>query len=111
MRPQKLLLLALAGVPLTSGFVGKFVIFSAALADGMAPLVVVALIASAVAAFFYLRVIVLMYFSEPAPDGPTVSVPGVFTTTAITLGVIVTLVLGVWPAAVLSWAGGGGFAL
>ena len=105
------LLLALAGVPLTSGFVGKFVIFSAALADGMAPLVVVALIASAVAAFFYLRVIVLMYFSEPAPDGPTVSVPGVFTTTAITLGVIVTLVLGVWPAAVLSWAGGGGFAL
>ncbi|HWE88975.1 MAG TPA: NADH-quinone oxidoreductase subunit NuoN [Pseudonocardiaceae bacterium] len=105
------LLLALAGIPLTSGFVGKFVVFSAALADGMAPLVVVALIASAVAAFFYLRVIVLMYFSEPVADGPTVSVPGPFTTTAITLGVIVTLVLGVWPAVVLGWAGGGGFAL
>ena len=60
--------------------------FSAALADGMAPLVVVALVASAVAAFFYLRVVVLMYFSEPAIDGPTVSVPGAFTTAAITLG-------------------------
>jgi NADH-quinone oxidoreductase subunit N len=104
------LLLALAGIPLTSGFVGKFVVFSAALADGMAPLVVVALVFSAVAAFFYLRVIVLMYFSEPAADGPTVTVPGAFTTTAITLGVIVTLVLGLIPSFALNWAGAGGFA-
>ncbi|WET80163.1 NADH-quinone oxidoreductase subunit NuoN [Amycolatopsis sp. QT-25] len=105
------LLLALAGIPLTSGFVGKFVVFSAALSDGMAPLVVVALVFSAVAAFFYLRVIVLMYFSEPASDGPTVTVPGAFTTTAITLGVLVTLVLGLIPAFALDWAGSGGFAL
>jgi NADH-quinone oxidoreductase subunit N len=105
------LLLALAGIPLTSGFVGKFVVFSAAMNDGMGPLVVVALIASTVAASFYLRVIVLMYFSEPAADGPTVSVPGVFTTAAISLGVLVTLLLGVWPSLVLDWAGGGGFAL
>nr|WP_020662887.1 NADH-quinone oxidoreductase subunit NuoN [Amycolatopsis benzoatilytica] len=104
------LLLALAGIPLTSGFVGKFVVFSAALSDGMAPLVVVALVFSAVAAFFYLRVVVLMYFSEPAADGPTVTVPGGFTTAAITLGVIVTLVLGVLPAFALNWAGAGGFA-
>lgn len=105
------LLLALAGIPLTSGFVGKFVVFSAALRDGMAPLVVIALVASAVAAFFYLRVIVLMYFSEPAPDGPTVSVPGVLTTTAIALGVLVTLVLGVVPSIGLDWAETTGFAL
>ena len=103
------LLLALAGIPLTSGFTGKFAVFSAALADGMAPLVVIALIASAVAAFFYLRVIVLMYFSEPAADGPTVTVPGAFTTAAITLGVLITLLLGVAPALALSWAGGGPF--
>jgi NADH-quinone oxidoreductase subunit N len=103
------LLFALAGIPLTSGFVGKFVVFQAALADGMAPLVVVALVASAVAAFFYLRVIVLMYFSEPAADGPTVSVPGAFTTAAITLGVVVTLLLGVLPTLALDWAGVGGF--
>jgi NADH-quinone oxidoreductase subunit N len=105
------LLLALAGIPLTSGFVGKFVVFSAALSDGMAPLVVIALVASAIAAFFYLRVIVLMYFSEPAADGPTVTVPGVFTTAAITLGVLVTLLLGVVPAFALDWAGAGGFAM
>jgi NADH-quinone oxidoreductase subunit N len=104
------LLLALAGIPLTSGFIGKFVVFSAALSDGMAPLVVVALVASAVAAFFYMRVIVLMYFSEPAADGPTVTLPGAFTTTAIAIGVIVTLVLGIAPSFALGWAGGGGFA-
>ena len=50
------LLLALAGIPLTSGFTAKFAVFAAAIGDGMAPLVVIALVASAVAAFFYLRV-------------------------------------------------------
>jgi NADH-quinone oxidoreductase subunit N len=99
-------MLALAGIPLTSGFTAKFAVFAAALADGMAPLVIVALVVSAVAAFFYLRLIVLMYFSEPAADGPTVSVPGPFTTVAITLGVVVTLLLGIVPTAVLGWADG-----
>jgi NADH-quinone oxidoreductase subunit N len=103
------LLFALAGIPLTSGFTGKFAVFSAALADGMAPLVVVALVASAVAAFFYVRVVVLMYFSEPAADGPTVTVPGAFTTAAITLGVIVTLLLGIAPTLALEWASAGPF--
>ena len=103
------LLLALAGIPLTSGFIGKFVVFSAAVSNGMAPLVVIALVASAVAAFFYLRVIVLMYFSEPAADGPSVTVPGAFTTAAITLGVVVTLLLGVAPAFALDWANAGNF--
>ncbi|MFR9806187.1 NADH-quinone oxidoreductase subunit NuoN [Pseudonocardia sp. RS010] len=102
------LLLGLAGIPLTSGFTAKFAVFSAALGDGMAPLVVIALVASAVAAFFYLRVIVLMYFSETPEDGPTVTVPGAFTTVAVTLGVVVTLLLGVVPTLVLGWAGAGG---
>ena len=103
------LLLALAGIPLTSGFTAKFAVFAAALADGMAPLVIVALVASAIAAFFYLRLIVLMYFSEPAPDGPTVSVPGPFTTIAVTLAVLVTLLLGIVPTAALGWAAAGPF--
>ncbi|MGH3565827.1 MAG: NADH-quinone oxidoreductase subunit NuoN [Pseudonocardia sp.] len=103
------LLLALAGIPLTSGFTAKFAVFSAALGDGMAPLVVIALVASAIAAFFYVRVIVLMYFSEPAADGPTVTVPGAFTTAAITLGMIVTLLLGIVPTLALDWAAGGSF--
>ena len=103
------LLLALAGIPLTSGFTAKFALFSAAAADGMVPLVVIALVASAVAAFFYLRVVVLMWFSEPADDGPTVVVPGAFTTVAITLGTLATLVLGILPTPVLEWAASGAF--
>ena len=104
------LLLALAGIPLTSGFTAKFAVFAAGVGDGMTPLVVIALVASAVAAFFYLRVIVLMYFSEPAADGPDVIVPGAFTTAAITLGVLLTLLLGIAPSLALGWASGGGFA-
>ena len=78
-----LFLLALAGIPLTSGFTGKFAVFRAAIEDGAWPLVVVAVLASAVAAFFYLRVIVLMYFSPPAEDGPTDGVPGLPTTVVL----------------------------
>ena len=97
-------LLALAGVPLTSGFTAKFAVFSAGLGDGEAPLVIVGLVCSAIAAFFYLRVIVLMYFSEPASDGPSVSLPGPLTTASITVGVLVTLLLGVVPTVALGWA-------
>jgi NADH-quinone oxidoreductase subunit N len=105
------LLLALAGLPLTSGFVGKFVIFSAAMSNGLQPLVVIALVMSAVAAFFYLRVIVLMYFSEPAADGPTVTLPGPLTAWGIVGGVLATLVLGIAPGFLLDLASGGTFAL
>jgi NADH-quinone oxidoreductase subunit N len=75
----------------------------------MAPLVVIALVFSAVAAFFYIRVIVLMYFSERPRTGPAVTVPGAFTTAAITLGVLITLLLGSFPTLALGWAGAGGF--
>jgi NADH-quinone oxidoreductase subunit N len=90
-------LLAFAGIPLTSGFTGKFAVFKAAAEGGAAPLVVVGVISSAIAAFFYIRVIVLMFFSEPRPEGPTVAVPSPLTTAAIGVGVAVTVVLGVAP--------------
>ncbi|WP_372454236.1 NADH-quinone oxidoreductase subunit NuoN [Streptomyces tardus] len=90
-------LLAFAGIPLTSGFVGKFAVFAAAAEGGAAPLVVVGVLSSAIAAFFYVKIIVLMFFSEPAPDGPTVAIPSVLTTGAIAIGVVVTLVLGIMP--------------
>ena len=97
-------LLALAGIPLTSGFIGKFAVFRAAIETGAWPLVVVALVASAIAAFYYLRIIVLMYFSPAAPDGPTVGVPGLPTTIVLAVTVSATLVLGVVPGAVLDLA-------
>ncbi|MER5767805.1 NADH-quinone oxidoreductase subunit NuoN [Streptomyces sp. NPDC001985] len=101
-------LLAFAGIPLTSGFSGKFAVFKAAAEGGAGALVVVGVISSAIAAFFYIRVIVLMFFSEPKPDGPTVAVPSVMTKTAIAVGVAVTLVLGVAPQYFLDLAGQAG---
>jgi NADH-quinone oxidoreductase subunit N len=59
-----LFLLSLAGVPLTAGFVGKLVVFGAAVEAGYAWLVVVGVLTSAIAAFFYLRVMVSMYMEE-----------------------------------------------
>ncbi|MGW7464821.1 NADH-quinone oxidoreductase subunit NuoN [Streptomyces xantholiticus] len=90
-------LLSFAGIPLTSGFAGKFAVFKAAADGGAAALVVVGVISSAIAAFFYIRVIVLMFFSEPRPEGPTVAVPSPLTMTTIGVGVAVTLVLGLAP--------------
>ncbi|SCX46683.1 NADH-quinone oxidoreductase subunit N [Klenkia marina] len=98
------LLLALAGIPLTSGFTGKFAVFRAATEVGAWPLVVVALVTSAVAGYFYLRLVVLMYFSEPAEDGPSVGVPGLPTTIVLAVTVTATLVLGVVPGSVLDLA-------
>jgi NADH-quinone oxidoreductase subunit N len=101
---MSLFLLALAGIPLTAGFTAKFAVFRAAIEEGAWPLVLVALLASAVAAFFYLRVIVLMYFSSPAADGPTVGVPGVPTTVVLAVTATATLALGIVPGSVLGLA-------
>jgi NADH-quinone oxidoreductase subunit N len=98
-------LAAFAGIPLTSGFTAKFAVFNAAATAGTGWLVVVGVVASAIAAFFYFRVVVLMFFSAPAPEGPTVVVPSPLTTLTISLGVGVTLLLGVWPSQVLDLAG------
>jgi len=99
-----LFLLAFAGIPLTSGFTGKFAVFQAAIASGETALVIVGVLASAIAAFFYVRVIVLMFFSDPVPDGPEVVVPNVFSGAAVGLGVAATIVFGIVPEPLLSLA-------
>jgi len=99
-----LFLLGFAGIPLTSGFTGKFAVFQAAIGAGETPLVIVGVLSSAIAAFFYVRVIVLMFFSEPVPDGPEVIVPSLFTGTAVGLGVVATVLLGIVPQPVLDLA-------
>jgi len=97
-------LLAMAGIPLTSGFVGKWTVFSAALSADAWPVVVVAILTSIVAAFFYVRVIVLMYFSDPVGDGPSVTHPSVLTATAVAICAGATLLLGVLPGPLLDLA-------
>ena len=100
-----LFLLAFAGIPLTSGFTGKFAVFTAGIAGGATPVVIIGLVASAVAAFFYVRVIVLMFFNEPtADDSVSVAVPSGFTTLAITISVALTLVIGLVPQLILDLA-------
>ncbi|OUS95973.1 NADH-quinone oxidoreductase subunit NuoN [Rhodococcus sp. NCIMB 12038] len=99
-----LFLLAFAGIPLTSGFVSKFAVFQAAIEGGAVPLVLVGVVSSAIAAFFYVRVIVLMFFSEPQSDAPTIVVPSMFTAAAIAVGVVVTVVLGILPQGALELA-------
>lgn len=97
-------LLAFAGIPLTSGFTGKFAVFRAAADGGAVPLVIVGVLSSAIAAFFYVRVIVVMFFSEPEPDAPSV-VTSATTATAVALGLAATVVLGVLPQPMLDLAG------
>jgi NADH-quinone oxidoreductase subunit N len=99
-----LFLLAFAGIPLTSGFVSKFAVFKAAGEGGAIPLVVVGVVASAIAAYFYVRVIVLMFFTEPPADAPDVVVPSGLTTAAITVTAAVTLALGALPQPLLDLA-------
>jgi NADH-quinone oxidoreductase subunit N len=90
-------LFALAGIPLTSGFTAKFAVFEAAVEGRATPLVIVGVLASAVAAFFYARVIVLMFFQEPVEDGPVVTLPSGPAAAALGLAVAVTVLLGVVP--------------
>jgi NADH-quinone oxidoreductase subunit N len=107
-------LLSLAGIPPTAGFIAKVGVFSAAIDAGNWPLVMVAVVASVAAAFFYLRVIVFMYMVVPetAADGEVVASPGSMPNAAAVVLAVGTLVLGVFPgllsgileqASVLRW--------
>ncbi len=97
-------LLAFAGIPFTSIFIGKFAIFQAALNAGAPALVIVAVLASALAAFFYLRVVVVMFFSDPLPDGPTIAHPSIAVKTALAVAAFATVALGIAPSLLLHLA-------
>ena len=96
-----LVLLAFAGIPLTSGFVSKFAVFKAAGQGGAIPLVMVGVLASAIAAYFYVRVIVLMFFTDPPDDAPEVAPPSSLAIAAIGLTAFITFALGALPQPLL----------
>ena len=92
-----LLLLSLVGIPPLAGFVGKFYLFGAAVRAGFVWLTVLGVLNSAVAAYYYLRVIVTMYMQEP--DGQSASVaPSFAGGLALTIAVIGVVLLGLMPA-------------
>jgi len=93
-----LFLLSFAGIPLTSGFVGKFSIFSAAYESGNIYLVVAGVLSSAIAVFFYLRVILMLFFVDSKTDSISVVIPSILTRISISICALVTIILGIAPS-------------
>jgi NADH-quinone oxidoreductase subunit N len=97
-------LLSLIGVPLTAGFFGKFYIFKAALDANLTWLTVLGLLNSAVAAYYYLRVLVVMYFKDPGDSVENLEPAGIGLKIAVYASALGTLVLGIFPGWVLDIA-------
>ncbi|HEY7626047.1 MAG TPA: NADH-quinone oxidoreductase subunit N [Ilumatobacteraceae bacterium] len=94
------LLLAQAGVPLTSGFVAKFGVIQAAVEEHSYAIAIIAMVASVIAAFVYLRIMVSMWVTDPEPGDESVEAIRVplWTTVALTVSVGFTLAIGFFPA-------------
>jgi len=97
-------LLSLIGIPITGGFIAKFYVFSAALQSNMVGLVIFGVLNSGVAAYYYLRLIVVMYMREPRGEIPVSAVPAGMGA-AMALSLAATIYLGVLPGPVLNYAG------
>lgn len=93
-----LFLLSFAGIPLTSGFVGKFSIFSAAYESGNIYLVVAGVLSSAIAVFFYLRVMLMLFFTDSTNDSISVVIPSILTRISISICALITIILGIAPS-------------
>ncbi len=97
-----LFLLSLTGFPPTAGFVAKFVVILSAVRAGHVALAVLAVACSVISAFVYMRVAVYMFMresEEPAPSRWPVAVSA-----ALTVAALVTLIGGISPATLMSWA-------
>jgi NADH-quinone oxidoreductase subunit N len=97
-------LLSLIGVPLTAGFFGKFYIFKAALDANLIWLSVLGLLNSAVAAYYYLRILVVMYMHEPGESTVTLQPLGAGITATLWAAAAGTLILGIFPSLILNFA-------
>lgn len=93
---------SLTGIPPTAGFIGKFYLFMSAIKAGYTWLAVVAVIFSAISAYFYLRVVMLMYMKEPKTEvSLSTSMPAGI---AIAVTVIAVLILGIFPSGIIEFA-------
>jgi NADH-quinone oxidoreductase subunit N len=99
-------MLALAGIPPTAGFMGKLYLFAAAVEAGYVVLTVIAVIMSAVSLYYYFRIVVQMYLrdGEEAGATPAELLRDRWTEVMIGVCVLVTLIVGVYPAPVVGWA-------
>jgi NADH-quinone oxidoreductase subunit N len=96
-------LLSLIGIPITGGFFAKFYVFSAALQSNLVWLTIIGVINSAIAAYYYLRIIVYMYMRDERNETPVAPIPASLGV-AIAISLIATIYLGVLPNRVLGEA-------
>lgn len=96
-------LLSLIGIPITGGFFAKFYVFSAALKANLIWLTLIGVANSGVGAYYYLRIIVVMYMREPRKQVPVAPIPTSLGA-ALAVSIIATIYLGVLPNRVLHYA-------
>lgn len=97
-------LLSLIGVPLTGGFFGKFYIFRAAIDANLVWLAVLGMLNSAVAAYYYLRILVVMYMNEPGEATLSVQPMSAGIGATLWISAVGTLLLGIFPSVLLNFA-------
>ncbi len=99
-------MLALAGIPPTAGFMGKLYLFAAAVEGGYVVLTVIAVLMSAVSLYYYFRIVVQMYLRDGEEEGasPAELLRDRWTEVAIGVCVIVTMIVGIFPAPLVGWA-------
>lgn len=93
-------MLSLAGIPLTAGFIGKFMMFNIAMQDYHIILLLLAVVNAAIGVFYYLRVVVHMYFKPSESSDSTLSVPLNFQVVLV-LAAILTILIGVYPECII----------
>ena len=96
-------MVSLAGIPPTAGFIGKFYLFMAAIKAGLTWLAIVAVVLTAISAYFYLRVVMVMYMREPQSVGPATrfsTSPAIAVVLACALAGVV--LLGLFPNVLVS---------
>ena len=96
-------LMSLIGIPITGGFFAKFYVLSAALQANLVGLTIIGVLNSAVAAYYYLRIVVVMHMREPRGEVPVTPLPAA-TGLAVAVCVLATFWLGVLPGRVLDYA-------
>jgi len=96
-------LLSLIGIPITGGFFAKFYVFSAALRSSLIWLTIIGVVNSAIGAYHYLRIIVMMYMREPQTEAEVPAVPFGLAL-ALSMSLVATIYLGVLPNRVLGYA-------
>ena len=97
-----LFLLSLAGVPPLAGFIGKLYLFVAAMEQELYTLLIVGLVNIVISMYYYLIVVKKMYINEPTDPTPIVASTPI--KVAVCVGIVGTLVLGIYPGPFIDWA-------